>query len=83
MAKQFLIPKKRGLIERLRLGSKPRRFEVTDAFIDQWSRRIETRHPLFDISVPELHPAAGTNYCSEGDAQAFPPEDAALRVSRS
>ena len=82
MAKQFLIPKKRGLIERLRMGSQPRRFVVTDALIDQWSKRIEARHPLFDISVPELHPAAGANDGSEGDAQAFPPEAAALRVSR-
>lgn len=82
MAKQFLIPKKRSLIERLRSGSKPRRFDVTDAHIDQWCKRIEARHPLFDISVPSIQPAVGANDVGEGASQALQPDATAVRVKR-
>jgi hypothetical protein len=61
MAKSFLITRKRSLLQRLGIGSRPRRPEVTDALIAEWCQQIEARHPLFDSSVPASHPVVGAN----------------------
>jgi len=82
MARSFIIPRNKSLLQRLRMGSKPRHPLVTEAMIHQWCLRIEDNHPLFDISAPPHYRDIRANDVDGDLAEPLHTEAPAVRASR-